>query len=254
MEDHRSTTRVLDILETVSEKKDLKLTLTNIARELHAPKSSIFPMLQTLVDRAYLNYDSQTLTYSIGPRAYAVGMKYTEDGGFYQDIDKILSNITEKCQETSHFAELLGNEVFYLNKKDSPQSIRMYSFPGRTLPAYATGLGKALLSGKSEEEIREMYPDGLKVITENTVTSFDLLFKQLEEVRKSSFAFEIEESNESIRCIAVPIEFNGAVRYAISVAVPVYRYTKEKEKQIEELLLEAKHQIEIEMFSTKKHR
>ena len=244
---------MLDILETVSGKNDLKLTLSNIARELHAPKSSIFPMLQTMVERGYLNYDEQTLTYSIGFKTYTVGMKYAENGCFYDDIDKILSEITEACQETSHFAELSGNEVLYLNKKDSPQPVRMYSVPGRTMPAYATGLGKALLSDKSDEELRKLYPDGLKPLTENTITSFERLEKQLEEVRKTGYAVEIEESNESIRCIAVPITVMGKIRYAISIAVPVYRYTQDKEEEIKKLLKEAKQQLEIGLFSANRH-
>lgn len=254
MEEHRSTARVIDILEIVSENDGMKMTLSNIARALHAPKSSIFPMMQTLVARGFLRYDESLLTYSIGSRAYAVGMSYTREGGFFEDIDSVLSEITNSCQETSHFAELNGSEVFYLNKKDSPQSIRMISFPGRTLPAYATGLGKALLSGKDDAQIRELYPNGLKEITPNTITSFDVLSEQLDQVRKTGFAYEIEESNEQIRCVAVPIEFEGKIRYAISVAVPVYRYTAEKEELIKKLLKAAKDKIEVQLFSTGKTR
>ena len=50
------------------------------------------------------------------------------------------------CSETCHFGILVGGDVLYLLKIDSPEPIRMYSSGGRRLPAYATGIGKALLS------------------------------------------------------------------------------------------------------------
>lgn len=51
-------------------------------------------------------------------------------------------------------------------------------------------------------------------------------------------AYECEESNELIRCIAKPIYKNQKVVAAISVAVPTFRYTIEKQELIERLLNE----------------
>ncbi|MBQ4252698.1 MAG: IclR family transcriptional regulator [Erysipelotrichaceae bacterium] len=244
MADHRSTTRVLDILELIARNQDEKMSLANISKRLQAPKSSLYPILQTMVARGYLNYDENSYVYSIGSLCYEIGSRYLDNGALSQHIDQVLEHITSQCQETSHFAELNGNEVFYLNKKDSPQSIRMFSSPGKRLMAYSTALGKSLLSDKSDEELAELYPNGLYAVTEHTITSMDVLKKQLEEVRRTGFSYEVEESNHYIRCIAVPIRVNGRVRYAISVAVPVFRYTQEKEEQIRNLLQEAKESLE----------
>lgn len=241
---HRSTTRILDILEYIASLDNGHITLPMISKELDAPKSSLYPMLQTLVQRGYLTYDDRTYEYSIGSKCYEIGVKYINNGNLSQEIDNILQYITDTCQETCHLAELNGNEVFYINKKDSPQSIRMFSSPGKKLPAYATGLGKALLSEKSDEEIDELYSKGLYAITEHTITSLDELKRQLKEIRKTGFAYEIEESNQYIRCIAIPIKVQGKVKYAISVAVPVFRYTEEKERKIQDLLLESKKKLE----------
>jgi len=244
MSEHHSTSRVLDIIELIAKYADKQFALSNIAKELDAPKSSILPMLQTLVQRRYLNYDENSKLYRLGAKCYEVGSAYKTNGVWDKDINKILRKITETCQETSHFAELVGSEVFYLNKQDSNQSIRMVSSVGKLLPAYATGLGKALLSDKTEDEIRYLYPNGLYAITEKTVTSFNLLFEQMKSIRNTGFAYEIEESNQYIRCIAVPIVQNKKVRYALSVAVPIFRYSEEKEVLIKSLLLEAKREIE----------
>lgn len=244
MTGHRSTTRILDMLELIASESDKKMTLTNISNHLDAPKSSIHPMLQTLVLRGYLNYNETTYIYSIGALCFEIGCKYIDSGNLSSDIDEILDNITKNCQETCHLAELSGSEVFYLHKKDSPKSIRMFSSPGKRLAAYATSLGKALLSSMSDEEVKQLYPRGLYAITEKTITSMDELLQQLHQVKETGFAFEVEESNQHIRCIAVPIMVHDKARYAISVAVPVFRYTVEKEKQIQGLLFQARKELE----------
>ena len=48
--EHRATSRVLDILEMLSSSND-GYTLTEIAKQIKAPKSSIFPIIHTLEDR-----------------------------------------------------------------------------------------------------------------------------------------------------------------------------------------------------------
>lgn len=247
MTEHRSTSRVLDILEYIAEKRDEKMNLANISRFLNAPKSSLFPILQTLVARKYLNYDEDSHIYSIGSMCYQIGVHYINDGNLSQDIDKILTHITEESQETCYFAELDGSEVLYLNRKDSSQSIRTFSQPGKRLPAYATGLGKALLCEKSLAELNELYPKGLNPITKNTITDINKLYEQLQEFKQSGFAYEVEESSKYIRCIAVSIHSNSKVRYALSVAIPVFRYTQKTEKLVKDLLSEAKKEIESKL-------
>ena len=62
---HRSTSRVLDIFELLSTTSSDGATLTEIAQALESPKSSILPILQTLVARGYIDMDYRTNKYSI---------------------------------------------------------------------------------------------------------------------------------------------------------------------------------------------
>jgi len=151
-------------------------------------------------------------------------------------IESILKELTLKTGETSHFAKLDGGNVLCLVKVESSQPIRMYSAIGMQLPAYGTGLGKALISDMTKEQIMELYPDGLNPMTENTITDFDLLYSQIETIRETGFAFECEESNSGVRCIAVPVKNEGKVVAAVSIGIPIFRYTEEKRIMIQNLL------------------
>ena len=115
---------------------------------------------------------------------------------------------------------------------------------GYSLPAYCTGIGKALLADYTLPALQQLYPHGLHPQTPNTITDIPYLAAQLETFRATGFFYEIEESTPHVRCIAVPLRKNGVVVSAISVAIPAFRYTSEKEESIHLLLQNAKHQLE----------
>ena len=79
-EQHRSTERVLDILELVAQDGRPHYTLTQISQRLDAPKSSLLPILRTLHQRGYLFFEESSATYSIGFKAYEIGTGYIRNG------------------------------------------------------------------------------------------------------------------------------------------------------------------------------
>lgn len=239
---HRTTSRVLDILELISSSPG-SFSLTAISQTLDVPKSSLSPILQELVYRGFLSLNS-TGQYSIGLDAYNTGSSFLKQFHPLDEIEKVLINMTNICDEASHFCILSGGDVLYLKKVNSSQPIRMISFIGNKIPAYSTAIGKALLLDYSLDQIKNLYPAGLTKITDKTITDFNVLFSQLEEARKTGFALEIEESNQYIRCVATPIRKHNKVVAAISIATPIFRYSPEKEALIKSLLDDGRSKIE----------
>lgn len=239
---HRSTSRVLDILELVAANPS-KYTQTEICEILGTPKSSLFPILYTLVARHFLALDSNS-HYQIDYSAYLVGNTYLSQLSFLDEVEKILRDLTDKCSETSHFATLASGDVLYLKKIDSPEFIRMTSRVGMRIPAYGTALGKALLMDYEMADLKELYQNKLEPITSHTITDFETLIEQIYEARINGFTYESEESTQYIRCYAVPVKKSGKVVAAVSVAVPIFRYTDEKGSLIRALLFDAKTKIE----------
>jgi len=241
---HRSTQRVVEILSAVNKEERQGLSLADLARILEAPKSSLFPIVQTLYQLGMLAHNKESGKYTIGYKAYEIGYGYLSSGRLKEDISDILNEMVAECLETCYLAELVDGDVFYLMRIDSPETIRMVASPGRKLPAYSTGVGKALLSGKTKNELAGLYPEGLKSLTENTITDMNVLYDQIQDIRRTGIAFEVEESTPHVRCLAVPIRSDGEIIAAMSVAVPVFRYSKEKEQLIIKLLKENQKRIE----------
>lgn len=249
---HRSTARALEILEFVAQLPK-GATLTEIALHLQAPKSSIFPIIKTLNDKRYLNFIADNNRYTIGVKALEIGYSYIKNNDLFDEISSEMDYIVQTCGETCYFGQLNEGDVLYLLKADSPEAIRMVASAGRRLPAYATAIGKALLTDFSIDQLKKTYPKGLEKLTENTITDFDTLFIQLQQIKKTGYAYEIEESEKLIRCTAVPIRKDDEVIASMSVAFPVFRYSKEKQSLADQLLIEAKTRIEhlISMMDNK---
>lgn len=233
--EHKPTLRTLSILEFISA-GDRSYSLSEISRALGISPSTLFPIIHTLREKKYLNFDKKTQTYSLGLRLFEIGSRI-QNSHAYNAIMDIINEVVEKCDETCHFGVLDHGDVLYLAKADSTNPIRMFSKIGKRMPAYGTAIGKALLKQFTFEELKALYPEGLKPLTANTINCFDELYRQI--CSSDIFMYENEESNDSIRCIAIPLYQEKTVVAALSVAIPVYRYEEKKAREIERTLKEA---------------
>lgn len=240
--EHRPTERVLDILELLSNSEE-GMTLTELAKALNAPKSSIMPLVHTMTARNFIYMQKDTLRYRIGVATYSVGVAYNRKTSL-QFIQQEMNNITALSNETCQLGIQSRNMVLYIAKKDSPQPIRLMSSVGKQLPLYCTGLGRALLAYKSEEEIRSLFPEVLTAYTPHTIATINDLLKELELTRQRGYAVEHEETNLMVNCIAVSLDYNNAPIAALSISIPTLRISESKEKEAVQILWEAKQHIE----------
>ena len=230
---HRSLARALDILELCS-LNGSGYTLTQLSQHLGIAKGSISPLLHTLRDRGY----------RIGRMAFRIGNTYLDEASALREIYRLMHDIVSVCHETCHLGSLKNGDVYYLKKVETPLRSRTVTVEGRSLPAYATGVGKALLADYQLPQLKALYYDGLYPLTEHTITDFRLLADQLAEIRASGFAYECEESTRGIRCIGVPLRKSGKVVAALSVAFPLERYSDAAAASARQALDEARRQIE----------
>lgn len=241
--EHRPTARVLDILEVLANTSE-GLTLTEISNLIQVPKSTILPLVRTLVYRKFLFFDKNSYKYSIGINCFCIGSSFTNNMTAFKFIKNEMNYIVKETNEICQMGIMHDNKVLYVAKVDSTDPIRIISYVGKKLPAYCTALGKAMLSQISFEDLKKIYPDELTAFTKNTITDINILYNQLLEIRKTYIASEYGEINEQSYCIATPIFQNNKIVAAISVSVPFFRMSNEKTHLIEKLLLEAKSKIE----------
>jgi IclR family KDG regulon transcriptional repressor len=236
MAGHRTTSRVLDIIETVAQSEN-GLTFSAIVQALGMPKSSLHPLLHTLSTRNYLYFNKKLQRYFMGEKLFGLGNRYIGTVDVLKAIQDEVNKFSDQVGETVYFGVRRGKDVLYLAKGEPNIPIRIVTAStGHRLSANATGLGKALLADFSLQQLRELYPNGLELLTPRTIASFEELHRQLAEVRASGFAYEEEESTSGIQCIASPIRLNGRIVAAMSVSIPVFRFSGEMSARVKSCL------------------
>lgn len=239
---HQPTLRVIDILNYIIGSQKPR-RLADINKNLSIPKSTLLPILQTLCAEGYLSQNDMG-EYSPGAVLFSFGSHLRGKFPFMEFVAKKLDALVKMFGETCYFGVLDGGDVLYLDKADSIHPLRMLISTGMRLPAYSTGIGKALLCDMNTSQLEALYPSGLTKVTENTITSFDKLTEQLSQAREAGFSCEIEESTLHIRCFGVPIRKNGTIAAAISIAVPIFRYTEDIGKDMINELIKTASDIE----------
>lgn len=247
--DHRPTSRVLDILELLAAHPQ-GLSLTEIAEAIQAPKSSIFPVIHTMLDRKFIISDKYTSKFTVGISAFCVGESYSSTKNVLQFINTEMKNIVDQINEICQMGILDLSKVLYVAKVDSKEAIRLQSYVGKRLPAYCTALGKALLCNHSMEQLQSLFPDGLVPYTQNTISTLELLKKELNITQITGYATETEELTEHIFCLAVPLVAEGKIIAALSVSMPCFRASEVKKAITKEVLSQAKDNIEAYFKTT----
>ncbi|MGI2292733.1 IclR family transcriptional regulator [Paenibacillus sp. GXUN7292] len=224
------------VLQLLAE-EPLKWKLSELSRHLNISKSTLFSLLQSLERLNWIIRDRSD-TYALGPAMGSFGNAYFRQYTIIEEFQRFARPVMQRLQECIQLAELDGNEVLYLSKVEAPAPVQMVSGPGVRLPAYATGLGKAILSTRSNDQIDQLLPaEPFRKYTDYTIDSAKSLFIDIEKVRQTGYATDIQEVVMGFGCIAAPIKkLNGEAAAAVSCSIPIHHWETKKEQAAKEML------------------
>lgn len=232
-----AVTRALDILELFLEGEGT-LSAPEVTRRLQLPRTTVHELLTTLAARSYLvQIPDQTGRYRLGVRAYQLGSRYAEQLDLAAEGQQVAREVAETCDETVHVAVLEDTDVIYIAKVDSTHAVRMVSAAGRKLPAHCTSVGKMLLASLPPTELESRLAGReLVAMTQNSITEPDALLSALADIRERGVAAEHRESNPDVSCVAAPVRDSaGHVVAALSISVPMIRWSEQREEELAEL-------------------
>jgi|GEM_PF-62635 len=199
---------------------------SELGRELGMHKATVLRLLIPLCEFRLVERNRSGTHYQLGSGAARLGYIYLEGLDLRKVARDSLVELSEAFGETVYLAMFDAPAVVYIDKIESPQSIRLHAQIGARQPAYSTGVGKAYLAHAPEHELRKVLDAGLSRRTENTLTSEEHLRADLERIRLRGYAIDDVENEPDVRCVAAPIyDVTGAVHAAVSIAGPAGRVT-----------------------------
>ncbi|MDQ0219422.1 IclR family transcriptional regulator [Peribacillus cavernae] len=247
----KSAQRVLSTLEILAQ-NPIGLNFTDLLGELEIPKSSLHQLLNTLVETRMIQFESESKKYILGVRIWEIAMEYTNRLSISQVAQPFIEHLRDTYDETVQMAILDGTDVVYVAKMKSKRPVQLASQVGSRLPAYVTGIGKALLACVSSPQIEKMYPNtNLPSFTDNTITTREELIRVLQATKKRGYARDLGEYSPEIRCVAVPIlSFGNVPVAAISFSVLEEQASDEKEAILTRGLLECAESLSLRLGAT----
>lgn len=218
---------VLDVISNCA----AGVTITDIIEATKLNKIIIKKILNTLLDREYVFLDEKSGKYTLGFKSLELGISSLVNVNIVDIAIPHVKSLSNTINETCFLGVYNSGNVVYLYKSEGNNAIHTSSNLGHMRPAYCTGLGRILLAHQSQDEIERILQSSLPQYTQKTITDSQQLNELLAKVRRENIAYDWEEVEEGLVCVASGIfNYSNEVVAALSIAGPSHRMHNQIEK------------------------
>jgi IclR family transcriptional regulator, KDG regulon repressor len=197
--------KALDVLDMVAA-AGRPVRFSDLLHDAPYPKATLYRFLQTLTNQGMLTYDSERQLYALGVRLVRLAHAAWSQSSLAPIARPWIDRLSADVGETIHLAQMDGAQVLYVDKRNATRPVEMYSQAGKVGPAYCTGVGKAMLAYLPEDAVNDAIArQSFHAFTPTTLASAEALMDELRAIRTRGHAFDREEHEPGIICIAAPI-------------------------------------------------
>lgn len=227
---------ILNLLYSSDDHRGCGITELSVKSGLN--KSVVHRIMDTLLYNGLVEKDPDTSRYRLGWGLYTLAQKVPQQNHLYNISINYLIELSKAVNTTVNLGILRGTNSIIVSKIESNSRdsvMRIATQIGEPEEAYATSLGKVILSDKDDYEIRELFGSGFRFrkMTPNTVSNIDELIERIHEVRNNGYAIDNEELALGLICLSMPIrDYTGGVVAAVSVSSLGVMLTEERKQMI----------------------
>jgi IclR family acetate operon transcriptional repressor len=194
--------RMVLVLDTVAAAPG-EVGLSELARLTGLKKATVHRIATDLVTHRML--ERGAYGYRLGLHLFELGQQVPASRRLRATAHPFMADLHTATGEIVQLGVLDGTEIIYVEKLTSRHSITVPSAVGTRLPAYCSGLGKAILAFEDESAVALVLAAPMPARTSTTITDGARLLRELAEVRDSGVAYDREEGTRGIVCVAAPI-------------------------------------------------
>jgi DNA-binding IclR family transcriptional regulator len=206
--------RGLDLLEAVVSGP---VSLAELSKSLNLNRSTVHRLASALVDRGYLKLTPRE-GYTLSAKLLELGYAARQQISLPRVARPHLERLAELTGDTVHLGILDGNKALYLDKLPGRRRIEISSRVGERHPLCVTGLGKALLLDRTQDEWRSLF-HAERGLGAQSASAFHTWLEGMQRYQDGGYSFDLEENEDRIRCVGAPLrDETGKIVAAISVA------------------------------------
>ncbi|MCS6893696.1 MAG: helix-turn-helix domain-containing protein [Deltaproteobacteria bacterium] len=205
----QSVSHALEVLEELVNHKG-PLGVTELSKQLKLHKNNIFRLLATLEVRGYVAQDDLNERYYLGPKTLSLAQAYEQYSSAFLKSEAPVKAVRNRIDENVYFVILVKDYAYYINGRESSQSVRAAYKKGHSVPLLQSAGGRLLAAlTMTSQEINALGDASLKNSVEDV---------------KSNYVYVTNNIEKEIISVAVPVkETNNRIIGAIQVDAPVYR-------------------------------
>jgi DNA-binding IclR family transcriptional regulator len=220
----QSVERALRVLDHVAAAPG-PVSAKEVARALSLTVPTTYHLLTTLVNGGYLVHLPEERAYALGHRVDDLARALHRQIAVPAEVERVAAVVHQQAGAAAYYAALRDAEMIVAHVAECARHPRIRTLDvGFHDAPHATAFGKLMLATLDSAVAHEILEvTGMPPVTPGTVTDLPLLRRQLDQVRRTGLAIEINEFQAQLSCMAAPVtdavgRFVGAVAISMPTA------------------------------------
>lgn len=217
--------RMMKLLDVLAQHAD-PVPLKQLALETGLHPSTAHRILGAMSQSGFVER-SEAGVYRLGIRLLELGSLVKSRISLRDTAMPHMLKLHAATGESVNLGIRSGDEIVYVERTSSGRSsVRVVHIVGARAPLHTTATGKLFLVEDGAERIRDYARrTGLPASTPASITTVAALEKELDRVRRHGVAFDLDEVESGVRCIAAGIhDHNGELIAGLSLSTPSERF------------------------------
>ena len=216
------------------------LSLGQIAKAVGLARSTVQRIVSALAAEGFVTAAGPDSGVRIGPALLRIAASLGADVTAL--IRPHLVALSDAVEETVDLAVLAGGSVVFIDQIPGKHRLTALSAVGARFPLHCSANGKAILACFSEGDAEDLIVKSRHEHPAFPLQNRTRLRNELQTVRKSHLAVDIEEHGQGICAVGVAIPGSFGNPIAVSIPVPTLRFEK-KQKALSREILKFRAQI-----------
>jgi DNA-binding IclR family transcriptional regulator len=254
-----AASRTLSILRNLA-KAAAPVTAVSLARQIGAPRSTTYQLLQVLEAEGFVIHYPETARWGIGVAAFELGTAYLRHDPLERLARPILHRLVIqlgqlKINSTAQVGILDGSELLYLLKENPTQAAVVVTDVGVRLPAHLTASGRSMLALLPKNQFKALYPDSKPISrrTEQGPETSKQLRTLLEQELAQGYSVESGHVSEGLNTIAATATNHlGLPTAAFAVTFRTEDANEATTSQLAKLVISASNELSKRLGATQK--
>jgi IclR family transcriptional regulator, KDG regulon repressor len=209
--------KAFQILDLVA-RRDRRLTISDLSRELGISKSTVHGITQALEGVGAIVRDDKTKRYALGMTLFELAHTVYARIDLKEVARPILDALMRSTRQSVFLGICSGDRISIIDIVESTQDLKITAHIGARLPLLVGATGKVFMAALPEQEASQIIrATGLRRNTQRSIIDPARYLEEIRQVRASGYALDNEEYMEGVRAVAAPIHTQGQRPSAIWV-------------------------------------